>query len=136
MTNLELIKQKLPQELWEKAADFDIPEDFLSNESDLVVLILNSRSLENKEEKQSWFNLVPMMNDEQIDKLRDILTRERDKIAEIEAKYDQKKDEIKEKYQQKFDEVAYNDKIAVIRSTEEAQRQKESEEVENLFDDL
>lgn len=136
MANLELIKQKLPQELREKAAKFDITDDFLSNEPDLVVLVLNSRSLANDEEKQSWFNLVPMMNVEQIDKLRDILTRERDKIAEIEAKYEQKKTEIKEQYQEKFNEAAYNDKISNIRNTEEAQRQKEAEEVENLFDDL
>lgn len=136
MANIQLIQQKLPQNLWETAANFDISDSFLENEPDLVVLILNSRSLAKKEEKQSWFNLIPIMNPEQIEKLRDILTRERDKIAEIEAKYEQKKQEIKEKYQTRFDETAYNNKISMIKSSEAEQREKEAAEVENLFDDL
>ena len=136
MANTQLIQQKLPQDLWELASSFDISDIFLVNETDLVVLILNSRSLANKEEKQSWFNLLPIMNGEQIDKLRDILTRERDKIAEIEAKYEQKKQEIKEKYENRFDETAYNNKISMIKNSEAEQREKEAAEVENLFDDL
>ena len=136
MANIQLIQQKLPQELWQTAAGFDIPDYFLEKEPDLVVLILNSRSLAKKEEKQSWFNLIPIMNWEQIEKLRDILTRERDKIAEIEAKYEQKKQEIKEKYQTRFDETAYNNKISMIKNSEAEQREKEAAEVENLFDDL
>ena len=136
MANTQLIQQKLPQDLWELASSFDISDIFLVNETDLVVLILNSRSLANKEEKQSWFNLLPIMNGEQIDKLRDILTRERDKIAEIEAKYEQKKQEIKEKYETRFDETAYNNKISMIKNSEAEQREKEAAEVENLFDDL
>jgi hypothetical protein len=136
MANIQLIQQKLPQELWETASNFNIPDYFLEKEPDLVVLILNSRSLAQKDEKQSWFNLIPIMNSEQIEKLRDILTRERDKIAEIEAKYEQKKQEIKEKYQTRFDETAYNNKISMIKSSEAVQREKEAAEVENLFDDL
>jgi hypothetical protein len=62
MANMQLIQEKLPQNLWENAATFNIPDSFLSNEPDLVVLILNSRSLAKKEEKQSWFNLIPIMN--------------------------------------------------------------------------
>ena len=136
MANTQLIQQKLPQNLWEFAAEFTIPDSFLENEPDLTVLILNSRSLAKKEEKQSRFNLIPIMNSEQVEKLRDILTRERDKIAEIEAKYEQKKQEIKEKYEARFDETAYNNKISFIRNNEAEQREKESAEVENLFDDL
>lgn len=136
MANTQLIQQKLPQDLWELASSFDISDVFLTNEPDLVVLILNSRSLANKEEKQSRFNLLPIMNSEQVNKLRDILTRERDKIAEIEAKYEQKKQEIKEKYENRFDETAYNNKISMIKNSEAEQREKEAAEVENLFDDL
>lgn len=136
MANIQLIQQKLPQELWQTTSGFDIPDYFLEKEPDLVVLILNSRSLAKKEEKQSRFNLIPIMNGEQVEKLRDILTRERDKIAEIEAKYEQKKQEIREKYQTRFDETAYNNKMSMIKNSEAEQREKEAAEVENLFDDL
>ena len=86
MANVELIKQKLPEALWKIAMEFTISDSFLENESELVALILKSKSLAKNEEKQSWFNLIPMMNEDQMGKLRNILTRERDKIAEIESK--------------------------------------------------
>lgn len=136
MPNVQLIQQKLPQDLWDFASKFTIPDNFLESEPDLVVLVLKSRSLAKNEEKQSWFNLVPMMNQEQIEKLRDILTRERDKIAEIEAKYEQKKAEIQDKYQTKFDAVAYKNKMSNINSDEVSKREQEIEEADSLLDNL
>lgn len=136
MANTELIQQKLPQDLWKVAMDFTIPDAFLEKEPDLVALVLKSRSLAKKEEKQSWFNLVPMMNEDQVEKLRDILTRERDKIAEIEAKYEKKKEEIKEKYQSRFDAVEYNKKREAMQDKEEDIREKEVEEAENLLENI
>jgi len=53
----------------------------------LVQLVLESKSLEKIEEKQNRFDLYPLMTDEQIDKLEDILTREKEKLQEIENKY-------------------------------------------------
>ncbi len=66
--------------------DFEIPEKFLKEEADLVALVIQSESM-NDGERQYWFNLSEIMNAEQIDKLRDILTREREKLNEIEKKY-------------------------------------------------
>ncbi len=70
-------------------ADFQIPEKLLQNDPGLVDLILRSESM-NDSERQYWFNLSEVMNAQQIDKLRDILTRERQKLAEIDAKYNKK----------------------------------------------
>jgi len=136
MANVELIQQKLPQELWQIAMKFNIPDVFLENEIDLVILVLNSRSLAKDEEKQSWFNLVPMMNQDQIDKLRDILTREKDKIAEIEAKYEKKKEEIKNKYQARFDAVEYQRKMSGMKNNEKNVKEQEVEEAEDLLKNL
>ncbi len=136
MANTELIKQKLPENLWKTAMEFNIPDAFLEKESNLVVLVLESKSLSKKEEKQSWFNLVPMMNQDQIEKLRDILTREKDKIAEIEAKYEKKKEEIQEKYQSRFNAVEYNKKMEKMKDKEEDIREKEVEEAEDLLENL
>lgn len=136
MTNVEIIKQHLPNELWEIAVKFDIPDAFLEKEPDLVILVLKSKSLAKDEEKQSWFNLVPMMNEDQINKLRDILTRERDKIAEIEAKYEKKKEEIQEKYQNKFNAVEYQKRMSNMQTHEESVREQENEEADDLLKNL
>lgn len=136
MANTELIQQKLPQELWQTAMKFTISDNFLENETNLTILILKSKSLAKDEEKQSRFNLIPMMNEEQIDKLRGILTREKDKIAEIESKYEKKKEEIKEKYQSKFDAVEYSKKITTMKNKEEDIREKDEEEADSLLENI
>ena len=102
MTNQELVTKLLPQNLLSIAMKFSIPNDMLQDNPDLVVLVLESKSISDEKEKQSWFDLYSLMNQEQIDKLRDILTREKEKLAEIEAKYQAKQDEIKKRYEEPY----------------------------------
>ena len=77
---------------------YSISEHYLSEYPEIIFLVMTSKSLADQKDKQSWFNLMPIMNDEQMDKLYDILTRERLKINSIEKKYERKKQEIVEKY--------------------------------------
>lgn len=133
MTNIELIKSKLPQELREKAEKFTIPDEFLTTMPELIVLILNSKSMDSAEEKQSWFSLLPMMNKEQIDKLNDILTREKQKLTEIEQKYEQKKDELKNKYTQKWEDMVYSKKMEAIKQQEAEHNKIEDQQADNLL---
>lgn len=98
----KLIKQKLPQDLWELAGKFTIPDAFLKERPTLVELVLRSRSLDTNEEKQNWFNIYPLMTEDQKNKLDTILTTEKKRLEEIEEKYAQKKREIKEKYLTKW----------------------------------
>jgi len=133
---MDLIKSKLPQELREKAEKFTIPDEFLTTMSDLIILVLNSKSMDNAEEKQSWFNLMPMMNQEQMDKLRDILMREKEKLDEIEKKYKQKKGELKDKYVQKWDNMVNIKRVEEIKKQEALAEQKEKSEEENLLNQL
>jgi hypothetical protein len=69
--------------------DFRIPAKLTQSDAALIELIMKSESMKD-EERQYWFNLYEVMNTAQIDKLRDILTRERAKLAEIDAKYGKK----------------------------------------------
>lgn len=136
MVNISLIKTKLPQELREIAEKFIIPDEFLITMPDLIVLVLNSKSMDNPEEKQSWFNLLPMMNKDQINKLRDILTREQQKLNEIEQKYEQKKGELKTKYTQKFEDVVYSKKMEEIKQQEAEHEKIENQQADNLLTQL
>ncbi len=70
--------------------DFQIPQPLVDTDKPLIDLVMRSESMKDSE-RQYWFNLTEVMNEEQIDKLRDILTRERQKLADIEAKYHKKK---------------------------------------------
>lgn len=73
------------------------------------------------------------MSDEQIDKLKDILTREKQKLEEINQKYAQKQAEINQRYQQSFNPATYYQAQAKIQAEEGKAREKELIEADNLL---
>jgi flagellar biosynthesis chaperone FliJ len=76
------------------------------------------------------------MNDEQIGKLREILTREKEKLAEIEQKYQEKQEEIKKKYEKAFSSPVYQQQQAAIQAAEQATKEKETVEADSLLDQI
>ncbi len=131
-----LIQKYLPQHLREVAEKYTISVKYLQEDPELIVLVLESKSLAQPEEKQNWFDLMEMMNPEQVEKLRDILTREKQKIAEIEEKYEAKKKEIKAKYQTRFDMYTQNARMQKIKATEQSEREQEIEDADDLLNNL
>lgn len=114
--------------------DFRVPEKLLQNDAALVDLIMRSESMKD-EERQYWFNLYEVMNTGQIEKLRDILTRERAKLAEIDAKYGKKPTIDPVEAAKKAEEMAQKRAAeqAVLRKREQAnQAQKEQQEADIL----
>ena len=97
---------------------------------------MQSKSIATNEEKQSWFNLLPIMNDDQLSKLEDILTREKQKLEEIERKYEEKKVEIKKKYIAKWQQMGYTQKISTLKQEEAKTDEKEDKEAEALLDQI
>ena len=136
MATQESVEKHLPERLRKVALDYNIPDDMMENNSDLVVLVLESKSINESKEKQSRFDLYSLMNQEQIDKLRDILTREKEKLAEIEAKYQAKQDEIKRKYEETYASGAYQAKQDEIKQSELSSRQQEEVEADALLNQI
>ncbi len=136
MTDISLIRKYLPEDLWELASKFDVPEEFLVDMPDVIEMVLKSKSIDTDEEKQSWFDLMPVMNDEQLDKLKEILLREQKKLQEIESRYEEKKMEIKKKYLLKWQKMWYVNTINKIHKNEEVAKTQEQEDAEKLLDML
>ena len=57
----------------------------------LIKLILESKSIDTPEEKQGRINLLEVMQPEHIERLEDILTREKKLLKKTQDKYDRKK---------------------------------------------
>lgn len=136
MATQENIIKFLPERLYQLSSNYNIPDDMLQTNADLVVLVLESKSISEQKEKQSWFDLYPLMNQDQIDKLRDILTREKEKLAEIEARYQAKQEEIRKKYEQTYASGAYQQQQDKIRDSEMASRQQEEVEADALLNQI
>ena len=132
----QAIAQYLAPELQTTAARFVIPVEFIQTMPGLITLVLQSQSMEKDEDKQSWFNLLPLMSQEQITKLQEILDREKAKLQEIESKYDQKKLDIQKKYLAKRQEMGYVKKMGEIQAAGEAQQAKEAAEADSLLSGL
>jgi hypothetical protein len=131
-----LIKKHLPAHLHEKANSLRISQEHLTHMTELVILILESKSIDTDTEKQSRLDLLALMKEEQKTKLHDILTREKEKIAAIERKYEEKKIEIKKKYLLKRQNMGYQKTISTIKSRESQTREQEHEEADNLLNAL
>ena len=134
--DIKLLKKYVEEDILSYAVNFDIPEEFLESDSELINLILRSKALETDEDKQNWLNLLPLMNEEQIYKLKEILIKEKNKIDEIELKYNEKKRQIRQKYLLKWQKLWYVEKIKEIKEQEESIHSKEEKEAEKLLDDL
>ena len=116
------IQQYLPEHLWKLAEEFTIPENYLVARAWLIQLILESKSLSEHTEKQNWFNLLPIMSEEQVNKLDDILTREKQKL-----------EEINQKYQQSYNPETYYQSQAKIKAEENKTREQDLVEADNLL---
>lgn len=132
-TNATLVQKYLPEDLWQTAAGYTIPDEFLEDAPDLIELILRSRSIDTTQEKQNWFNLLPLMNATQLEKLRAILVKEKTKLQEIEEKYEGKKQEIKKKYLQKWQEMWYVKQVSVVQEQESSEKAKDDQDAEALL---
>ena len=111
--------------------DFKIPEYMLKEDKELVELIMLSESM-NDGERQYWFDLTKTMNIQQVEKLRDILLKERQKLAEIEAKYGVKKTKTlsPEEIAKKNAQIEKNmrEKQAAIKAREQQMEAEENED--------
>ena len=136
MTDIKILRKYLPEKLIDYAVNFDIDEEFIVWDPELIQLVLESKALDTEEEKQNWFNLLPLMTEEQIAKLKAILVKEKKKIEEIEKKYNEKRRELRKKYLLKWQKLGYLEKVQKIKQEEEETREKEEKDAESLLDDL
>jgi hypothetical protein len=64
---------------------------------ELVNLVIQSESIDNNE-KQYWFDILPSMTNEQIDRLFNILMTERRQLEELNLKYQEEIKNLNEKH--------------------------------------
>ena len=114
-------------------SDFVIPASLQEREPELVDLILKSESMDDGE-RQYWFNLLEVMNEEQVEKLRGILTREQEKLAAIDKKYGKKAEVDPEVAQQKAESRIERQKD--LKQREAEHNAKEEAEQEAILAEL
>jgi hypothetical protein len=66
--------------------DFEVSQEMLNHDMDIVKLIMISDAMKTKD-RQHWFSMYEIMNEQQIEQLRKILTNEQKKLDQNPKKY-------------------------------------------------
>jgi hypothetical protein len=101
---------------------FVIIDEIQAQYNELVKLILATESMDNNE-KQYWFDIIPSMKNEQIDRLFEILETERKKLEELESRYQEEIRNLNEKHLiewQDHQTKENREKIKMAEKTEDA----------------
>lgn len=115
-----------------QADKFEIPESVKKQYPDLIVLILKTESM-NDDERQYWFQILPIMTDEQVNKLRDILKNEAEQLITIDKEYEQEMKRINVSHKEEWDAFAAQSKREKVRTAEAKSEEQEKTSEEELL---
>jgi hypothetical protein len=107
----------------------------LEKHTELVELIKTAESMDDKE-RQYWFDLLPVMNEDQIQNLNNILSTEKKKLADIDKKYDKKMEKVTQKYLTKWKGSKHAEHRKKLSQQEDSHREEAHSEAENLLEGL
>lgn len=122
-------------ELKHNWSTFYISDELQVNFSELIKLILDTESMDD-EERQYWFDIMPSMTDDQIDRLYNILETERRKLEELEVKYQQEIKSLNEKHLIEWQEFQMKDSKKKIKQEEENDGEEDPDEVLRMLNNL
>jgi len=103
-----------------------VPADIVDRFGDLIKLIKASKSMDDSE-RQYWIDVLPIMSDDQIQNLRDILDNEKKQLAEAEASYADGTQESFLKATKAFDAAAYKEKKLTRVQAEKVHEKEEAD---------
>jgi len=113
---------------------FTISEEIQQNHSELVELVLHTESMDSAE-KQYWFDILPSMTNEQVQKLYDILDTERKKLQELEEKYQKEIESLNEKHLSEWQNYQQKKQSQKMKKQEANDRESETEGAESLINE-
>jgi vacuolar-type H+-ATPase subunit I/STV1 len=88
------------------------------------------------DERQYWFDIMPSMTDEQIDRLYNILDTERKKLEKLEKKYQNEIKTLNEKHLIEWQEFQMSDSKKKIKKAESEDKDGDAEDVLSMLNDL
>lgn len=114
---------------------FHIPTAVKEDYPELIPLILKTESMDD-EEREYWFQILPIMTEDQVDKLKDILVNEKQQLAKLDAEYEAELDKINEKHLNEWQAFEYEQERDEIKKEEAKHEETESSLEEDLLNKL
>jgi hypothetical protein len=126
--NLYIFKLNNMAEIKHNSKTFYVSDEIQLQYGELIKLILNTESMDD-EERQYWFDIMPSMNEEQVDRLFNILETERKKLEELETKYQDEIKTLNDKHLIEWQEFQMKDSKKKIRDEENADNEEDPDEL-------
>ncbi len=117
--------------------NFQITDEIQAEYPELIKLVLNTKSMDDQE-RQYWFDILPSMSDEQIDRLYEILDTEKKKLEQLEVNYQKEIKSLNEKHLVEWQEFQVKDnkqKIAKAQE-EDAKNEQDPDDILNMLNNL
>lgn len=123
------------QQITEMEQKYSVPATVREKFPDLVALLIKTESM-NTEEREYWFQVLPIMSDDQIVKLRTILVNERDQLKKIDQEYNDEIGKINQAHKSEWNAFEAQEKRKILLDTEKKHEESEAAEEEALLQKL
>lgn len=114
---------------------FAISDEMYTKYPELIQLILETESMEN-DERQYWFDIMPSMTDEQVDRLYNILETEKRKLADLENKYKKEIKQLNEKHLIEWQEFQLKSSKQKIAKAQAEETDEDADDVLKMLNNL
>ena len=122
-------------ELKQNWKTFYIADEIQAEYPELIKLVLATESMDD-EERQYWFDIMPSMNDSQVDRLFNILETERKKLEELELKYQEEIKSLNDKHLIEWQEFQMKDSKKKIKEEEDKEKEENPDDVLKMLNNL
>lgn len=122
-------------QLADVAQKYTIPESVKDKFPDLVALLIKTESM-NDEERDYWFQVMPVMTEDQIVKLRTILVNEHEQLKKIDDEYDEEMKKLNDVHKSEWNAFEAQQKKAALVQAETAHEEDEKTKEEDLLKKL
>lgn len=114
---------------------FKINDEMQAQYNELVNLIIETESMDD-DEKQYWFDIMPSMTDNQVDRLFSILDTEKKKLEALESKYQNEIKKLNEKHLIEWQEFQLKDSKSKIKKEQAKDEEEDAEDVLKMLNEL
>lgn len=133
--NNPAIPEKVRNYWKEIEAKYVVPRLVRETYPQLIPLIKETESM-NDEEREYWFQILPIMTEDQIKKFVGILDNEKQQLNKLDKEYEDELSKLNDKHDLEWDAFEAKKKRDEIKQKEQVTEQSESKAEENLLGQL
>lgn len=122
-------------ELKHNGKSFTVADETLAQYNELCNLVLKTESMDD-DERQYWYDILPSMTNDQVDRLYNILDTERKKLEKLEEKYQDEIKNLNEKHLIEWQEFQMKDSKKKIKEEESKDKDANADDVLDQLNDL